>query len=379
MSSSPWYRRRPIQAWVEAGALYLRPADSNKTVRLDETGRRIWELLEYAAILDEVAGRLAAEYAGDSHTIRSDVEACVGYLSRRGVVEACDAPSATERQRSRYLGLLKRSLVNLVYPEHELRIRYLRKSLRAPERPGEVRLEETRLLRDIRYRQPEAYRALADAKLDCVGGQFDRVPICFPHTMLGITGLDNLERAAETVFADGIPGDFLEAGVCQGGASIFLRALQVAFDEDGRRVWVADSFQGLPAPEHSADVGSGLDFTEPSFPVLAFGLDGVRDNFVRYDLLDERVSFLPGWFADTLSSAPTGSLAILRMDGDLYSSTREVLDALYDRVSPGGFVIADDYGFLPFCRQAVDDFRAEREIREPLLHVDRSVVYWRKG
>ena len=114
-------------------------------------------------------------------------------------------------------------------------------------------------------------------------------------------------------------------------------------------------------------------------PILAFGLEGVRDNFIRYDLLDDRVSFLPGCFADTLPSAPTGPLAILRMDGDLYASTREILEALYDRVSPGGYVITDDYGYLPFCRQAVDEFRAERGINEPLHLADRSVAYWRKG
>lgn len=379
MSTSLCYRRLPIQAWVDAGALCLLPHDTDRIVRLDTTARRIWELLEYPMTLDEVAGRLAAEYAGEVDTIRSDAEVCVRVLSRKGAVESCDPATAADRQRSRYLGLLKRSLVNLTYPEHELRISHLQKTPCGPDRPAEVRLEETRLLRDIRYRQPEAYRALSDAKLDCIGGQYAHVPIRFPHSMLGLTGLDNLERAAETVFADDIPGDFLEAGVCQGGASIFLRALQVAFGQEQRRLWAADSFQGLPAPEHPVDVASGADFTEPSLPFVAFSLEGVRDNFVRYDLLDEQVSFLPGWFADTLSSAPTGPLAILRMDGDLYSSTREILDALYDRVSPGGFVIADDYGFLPFCRQAVDDFRDARSISEPLRHADRTVAYWRKG
>ena len=72
-------------------------------------------------------------------------------------------PTEVERQRSRYLSLLKRSLVNLTYPEHELRIRHLRKSLRASERPEEVRPTETRFLRDIRYREPERYRTLVDA------------------------------------------------------------------------------------------------------------------------------------------------------------------------------------------------------------------------
>jgi hypothetical protein len=377
--SSNCYRRRAVQVWIQAGALRLRTARTERPLRLDDPGRRIWELLEYPVTLDEVASGLAAEYSGETDAIRADVETCVSFLSRKGAVEACAPPTAAERQRSRYLGLLKRSLLNLTYPEHELRVRHLGRSPAASGRPGGSGLEEARLLRDIRYRQPDAYRALVDAKQDCASGVEGGIPFCYPHTLLGLSGLENLERAAEVVFTEGIPGDFLEAGVCQGGASIFLRALQVAYEREERRVWVADSFQGLPEARHAADLALGLDLSEASMPKVAFSLQGVRDNFLRYDLLDENVSFLPGWFADTLSSAATGPLAILRMDGDLYASTWEILEALYDRVSPGGFVIEDDYGSWPSSRQAVDDFRASRDIREPLRHVDRNVVYWRKG
>ena len=84
--------------------------------------------------------------------------------------------------------------------------------------------------------------------------------------------------------------------------------------------------------------------------------------FARYDLLDDRVRFLKGWFKDTLPTAPIEQLALLRVDGDLYESTWDALHALYDKVSEGGFVIIDDYGDFPPCRQAVDDFRQARGI-----------------
>ncbi len=378
MKSASFYRRRPLQYWTAGGELCLRPAGAERTVHLGGTARRIWELLEYPEAIEEIAVRLAAEFSGRIEEILADAQGFVDTLLEKGAVENCAAPSASERQRARYLHLLKRSLLNLTYPEHELRIRHLRAALREPDKAGSDRLEETRFLRDIRYRQPEAFQDLLDAKVDFASGPAAGVPLCFPHTLIGLSGLDNLERCAERVFAEGIPGDFMEAGVCQGGAAIFLRALQVAHGQGKRRLWVADSFRGLPPLRDEADVACGRDFSEPAAPLMAFSLEGVRDHFLRYGLLDGGVSFLPGWFAETLPGAPVGPLAILRIDADIYASTREALEHLYDRVSPAGFVIIDDYGAHPPCRRAVDEFRAEREIRDPVRFADRSIVYWRK-
>jgi O-methyltransferase len=108
-------------------------------------------------------------------------------------------------------------------------------------------------------------------------------------------------------------------------------------------------------------------------------LDDVKDNVRRYGLLDHRMVFLEGWFRDTLPSAPVERLALLRLDGDLYESTLVALESLYDRVSPGGFIIVDDYGAIAPCRQAVHDFRAARGIVEPLRPIDWTGAYWRRA
>jgi hypothetical protein len=105
----------------------------------------------------------------------------------------------------------------------------------------------------------------------------------------------------------------------------------------------------------------------------------VRDHFARYDLLDGQVEFVAGWIAESLPKAPIGALALLRLDLDLYSSTEECLDLLYDKVSPGGYVIVDDYGWLECCRDSVDDFRARRGIEEPIMPIDASGIFWRKS
>ena len=106
--------------------------------------------------------------------------------------------------------------------------------------------------------------------------------------------------------------------------------------------------------------------------------DEVRETFRRYGLLDGQARFVKGWFRDTLRAAPIERLAVLRLDGDMYESTIEALHALYPKVSPGGFVIVDDYGAIPACRQATDDYRRAHGIDAPMTQVDWTGVWWRK-
>lgn len=197
------------------------------------------------------------------------------------------------------------------------------------------------------------------------------------HTMVGRRRLDNLQWCLETAITEGVPGDFVETGVWRGGACILARGVFRAHGITDRLVWVADSFQGIPevSEGHAADVTMRLhDFNQ----WLAVGETEVRDNFRRYDLLDDQVRFLPGWFRDTLPAAPIDRLAVLRLDGDLYESTTDALDHLYPKLSVGGFAIVDDYS-IPACRQAVHDFRDRTGITDPIRDVDGSGVYWRRS
>ena len=88
--------------------------------------------------------------------------------------------------------------------------------------------------------------------------------------------------------------------------------------------------------------------------------------------------FLEGWFKDTLAIAPINQLAVLRLDGDLYESTMDALNPLYDKVSVGGFVIVDDFFSCPPCGRAIHDFRESHSIHEPLVGIDEQSVFWRK-
>lgn len=196
------------------------------------------------------------------------------------------------------------------------------------------------------------------------------------HSMIGRKRMGNLRLLTERVLFDRVPGDLIETGVWRGGACIYLRAILEAYGVTDRRVWVADSFEGLPPPDAAYPADAGDVFH--TYRELAVPIEAVQRNFERYGLLDGQVVFLKGWFKDTLPGAPTGPLAILRMDGDMYESTMDALTHLYDRVSPGGYVIVDDYRVVEGCRKAVDEFRAKRGIEDEIVEIDGVGVFWHK-
>ena len=171
-------------------------------------------------------------------------------------------------------------------------------------------------------------------------------------------------------------GDLVETGVWRGGASIFMRAVLKAYGDTTRRVRLADSFEGLPKPD-GRYAQDAEDRHWESNEVLGVSVEQVRANFARYAPHDQG-RFLAGRSRHH-AHHPIERIAVLRVDGDMYSSTMDALGSLYQKVSPGGFVIVDDYGSTPACRQAVDEFRARGTITEPLQPIDWAGVFWRRS
>lgn len=205
------------------------------------------------------------------------------------------------------------------------------------------------------------------------------------HTMTPLVRLNNVQQCVADVLARTVPGDLIETGVWRGGTTIFMRGLLKAYGITDRRVWVADSFQGLPEPDETKYPNEARAHHSKTmiqeYKHFAVSAADVRANFARYGLLDEQVCFLEGWFKDTLPDAPIEQLAIIRLDGDYYESTMDALQSLYPKLSPGGYVIIDDYGedLWTNCRQAVDDFRREHQLSEPLVKVDSKCFFWARS
>jgi O-methyltransferase len=262
-----------------------------------------------------------------------------------------------------YLDLLKRSLTRYGYGDSWRRVEPRPTGWRA----ALYDLIERRTGRAVSYRHvpfdPEARENGRDWPVEA-------------ETMAGLRRLQNIQDCVTDVIRNDVPGDLIETGVWRGGATIFMRAILAAYGDTRRVVWVADSFSGLPRPSGRYDADRGD--TLWSFPELAVSEDDVRTNFSRYGLLDDQVRFLKGLFQDTLADAPIEQLSVARLDGDMYESTIVALDALYPKLSVGGYLIVDDYGAIEACRQAVDDYRRDHDVREPLVEIDWTGVYWQR-
>jgi hypothetical protein len=198
------------------------------------------------------------------------------------------------------------------------------------------------------------------------------------YSMIGAARMRNFRVLLERVIIGNIPGDIVETGVWRGGAGILARAVLKAHEVTDRKVILADSFEGLPPPDgdkYPADQNSNFH----EFPELAVSLEQVRANFDRFGLLDEQVVLVKGWFKDTMRTLPTEQIAVLRLDGDMYQSTIDPLNHLFDRISPGGWIIVDDYDVVEACRAAVTDFLVERSLKVDIIPIDGVGVYFQKN
>ncbi len=201
-------------------------------------------------------------------------------------------------------------------------------------------------------------------------------------TMTGLVRLDDLQTCVEAIVRDNVPGDLIEAGSWRGGSSILMRATLDTLGAAERTVWVADSFQGFPKPEPPGTPSGYTGSLAPyfaAFDFLAVPLEEVRENFARFGY-EHGVRFVPGFFEDTLPGLTGGEQrwSVVRLDGDTYDVTLLALRCLYPNLSPGGYLIIDDYLALDECRQAVDDFRREHGIEEPVEQVDWTCARWRR-
>jgi O-methyltransferase len=195
-------------------------------------------------------------------------------------------------------------------------------------------------------------------------------------TMVGLARLDDLQSCVESLVRDGVPGDLIEAGSWRGGASILIRATLDSLGAGERTLYVCDSFQGFPQVESPGN-GYDLDADLAGVDFLAVPLAEVEDSFARLGV-QNGVSFVPGFFEDTLPQLTDRRWALIRLDGDTYEATRFSLETLYPGLAAGGYLVIDDYFQIDPCREAVDDFRREHGISEPIETIDWSGARWRR-
>ncbi|HVV33871.1 MAG TPA: TylF/MycF/NovP-related O-methyltransferase [Vitreimonas sp.] len=197
-------------------------------------------------------------------------------------------------------------------------------------------------------------------------------PLARPLTLLTKGQLDLIEKAVRTVIERNVPGDLIEAGVWRGGAIVLMRALLKAYEINDRKVIAADSFAGIPMNTRAKN-----DPVDNWRDRWVAGLEEVQQNIARFGLLDDRIEFVPGFFANTLPHLKGRQFAVMRLDSDSYDSVEESLVYLYPLLSKGGIIIIDDW-HLVGCRVAVENFRAREGLAEPIVEYEKN-AYWVKA
>ncbi len=187
--------------------------------------------------------------------------------------------------------------------------------------------------------------------------------------------VDNLFLAEEVMRRDDLAGGcFVECGTWAGGMSFaMMQALPGV-----RRFHLFDSFEGLPEPD-ARDGRLALEGNETGairFDNNRADFETCRQNAERYRRPDQQVVIHRGWFDDTLPKFDDETpIAILRLDGDWYHSTRIALEYLFDRVMHGGLILVDDYHFWDGCSRAVHDFLSHRSRLERIRESPGGVAY----
>jgi O-methyltransferase len=184
-------------------------------------------------------------------------------------------------------------------------------------------------------------------------------------SMLSRARLENLKKQIDYIIDNSIPGDFVETGTANGGSIIFMKKY-LEFLGVSRTIHACDSFQGMP-PASDIDLDhTGEHPDKQDHSVVNVSKEKFLHNLRQFNIFEQDIVIHQGWFEDTLPHIHT-PIALLRMDGDWYSSTMTTFENLYDLVVPGGIILVDDYGWWQGCKKAVHDFFKKRNIPEGVI------------
>jgi O-methyltransferase len=192
-------------------------------------------------------------------------------------------------------------------------------------------------------------------------------------SMAGEKRLDSARAMLTELKENRVEGDFMETGVWRGGTSVFARGVLSILGDEHTRTFVCDSFAGLPPSLKILDP-SNWDNT----PYLEVSTDEVAKNFQRVSLLSPQVVFVKGFFNNTMPPLKkyVQKLSILRLDGDMYQSTADVLYHFYENVAIGGYIIIDDWRLD--AKKACWDFFRHHKFLPNIQRPDPVSAFWKK-
>jgi O-methyltransferase len=202
-----------------------------------------------------------------------------------------------------------------------------------------------------------------------------------PWTMTSYERIFVLIVAVRYIVQHAIEGEVVECGVWRGGSMQAVARTLLNLDAADRHLHLFDTFEGMPPPSEADRRLGGASAEElmehgprPSLVKAIAALDDVRAGMERTGYPTDRIHYHPGKVEDTVPAAAPAEIALLRLDTDWYESTKHELEHLYDRLSPGGVLIIDDYDYWEGSRKAVDEFVAATNARLLLVPMDTGRI-----
>jgi O-methyltransferase len=227
------------------------------------------------------------------------------------------------------------------------------------------------LKRKIFRRLPTSWQELIESYR--YRGLPDPLRIVRPHSMLSLINLVTLQELARRLDTAKTAGDFVECGVYRGGsAGVLGDALMNS--PIPRRLWLYDSFEGMPKASEKDDAHSHSIESQ-----YVGSEEQARRILQRLRVAENKFTIVRGRFEQTFGTAKHIPIALLHVDCDFYDPVKLTLEAFYSAVVPGGFVIFNDYGSFQGCRTAADEFIAANEIKDPLIQIDQDAYYLQKS
>lgn len=193
-----------------------------------------------------------------------------------------------------------------------------------------------------------------------------------PYTMSDPLRLVTLNKLVQELSTNGVAGDIVECGVCNGGSAAVMATAVVQCPE--RSLWLYDTFEGIPQA-HETDGPLAQTLTGH----FVGSVQMVREALSKVGYPLERVTLKKGLFRETFKDQLPGNIALLHIDADWYESVLLALQTLYPLVSDGGFIVLDDFGHWEGSRKAFYDFCRAESIQPLLERVGATQAFWRKG
>ena len=227
------------------------------------------------------------------------------------------------------------------------------------------------------------YRRRALRKTGADRDKIETVHHCLEYSLVGWQGMEASYDCTKKVIVEKVPGGLVECGVAQGGSALLIALVNQKFGDGTRRLWLFDSYEGLPEPtQEDFKNGKTGEHVRPLPKGSCLGTieEVSRLLFDQHKLVRRDIELVKGWFQDTLpkTRGDVGPIALLRLDGDWYESTKVCFDMMFDQVSEGGFVILDDYFTCYGCKRATDEFLAARGKGYPIVPDGRGGAYFQK-